>query len=205
MQSFSTIFVSSLCALQTIASLLRLQSRRAQSEETKIVLKDCIGRVNSIAIVHEYLSQQDSGLIDVDKVAKGIYNAIISSMLSADFKLEANFYATEAQLPSEKATSIALILNEMLQNAIEHGFEGRNHGRLDVSFIKKETRYELSIRDDGQGLPVGVDIFKSKSLGLKIIKTMAESDLHGSFTITSADGEGTLALVTIPFEGDKLC
>lgn len=186
--------------LQTIASLLRMQARRAQSEETKIVLRDCVGRVNSIAIVHEYLSQQDSGLIDVDKVAKGIYNALITSMLGPDFKLEAHFDASEAQLPSEKATSIALILNEMLQNAIEHGFENRDHGRLDVSFLKKNGYYELSIKNDGQGLPEGIDIFKSKSLGLKIIKTMAESDLRGSFTISSVPEGGTLALVTIPID-----
>lgn len=186
--------------LQTIASLLRLQLRRAHSEETKSVLKDCVGRVNSIAIVHEYLSQQDSGLIDVDKVAKGIYNAIVFSMLRPDFKLETDFKTIEVQLPSEKATSIALILNEMLLNAIEHGFEGRNAGRLEVSFTKNADQYELAIKDDGQGLPEGVDVFKSKSLGLRIIKTMAESDLRGSFSLTSKPGEGTLALVTLPVE-----
>lgn len=189
--------------LQTIASLLRLQSRRAKSEETKNVLRDCVGRVNSIAIVHEYLSQQDSGLIDVDKVAKGIYNAIISSMLATDFELEASFDAVEAQLPSEKATSIALILNEMLQNAIEHGFEGRSKGHLEVSFAKVGASYELSIKDDGNGLPEGVDVFKNRSLGLKIIKTMAESDLHGSFTIANHPDGGTMAVVKIPIEGEK--
>lgn len=184
--------------LQTIASLLRLQLRRAQCDETKNVLKDCVGRVNSIAIVHEYLSQQDSGLIDVDKVAKGIYNALVSSMLSPDFKLETSFKTTEVQLPSNKATSIALILNEMLLNAIEHGFEGKTEGRLEVSFTKEKDHYELAIKDNGQGLPEGVDVFKSKSLGLRIIKTMAESDLHGSFSISGKPGEGTLALVTLP-------
>ena len=81
--------------LQTIASLLRLQERRAQCGETRMVLRDCISRVNSIAIVHEYLSQQDSGLIDVGKVAKGIYQAIMSSMLDPDFQLEAEFKADE--------------------------------------------------------------------------------------------------------------
>lgn len=189
--------------LQTIASLLRLQARRAQSPETKLVLRDCVGRVNSIAIVHEYLSQQDSGLIDVDKVAKGIYQAIISSMLSADFRLEASFEADKTSLPSEKATSIALILNEMLQNAIEHGFEGKNSGKLEVSFKLIGRQYELTIKDDGVGLPKGVDLFNNKSLGLKIIKTMAESDLHGRFILQNGADCGTIAKVIIPYEGDK--
>ncbi len=184
--------------LQTIASLLRLQERRAQCGETRMVLRDCISRVNSIAIVHEYLSQQDSGLIDVGKVAKGIYQAIMSSMLDSDFKLEAEFKADEVQLPSDKATSIALILNELLQNTIEHAFEDRDRGKLQVRFAEEAEGYVLSIVDDGIGLPEDFKITGRKSLGLKIIKTMAESDLQGSFTLTNRSEGGTVGFVYLP-------
>lgn len=184
--------------MQTIASLLRLQERRAQCGETRLVLRDCISRVNSIAIVHEYLSQQDSGLIDVGKVAKGIYQAIIGSMLNPDFVLEAEFRADEVQLASDKATSIALILNELLQNAIEHAFAERERGKLQVNFIENAEGYTLSIADDGVGLPQDFKITGHKSLGLKIIKTMAESDLQGSFTLTNRPEGGTFAVVKIP-------
>ena len=189
--------------LQTIASLLRLQERRAQNDETKTVLRDCISRVNSIAIVHEYLSQQDSGLIDVGKVAKGIYQAIMSSMLDPDFQLQAEFSAAEIQLPSEKATSIPMILNELLQNAIEHAFADRHQGFLQVHFAEEDSCYTLAIADDGVGLPEGFQITGRKSLGLKIIKTMAESDLLGEFTLTNREQGGTLALVKIPKAGAK--
>ena len=189
--------------LQTIASLLRLQERRAQCGETRMVLRDCISRVNSIAIVHEYLSQQDSGLIDVGKVAKGIYQAIMSSMLDPAFKLEAEFKADEVQLTSDKDTSIALILNELLQNTIEHAFEDRDRGKLQVRFAEEAEGYVLSIADDGIGLPEDFKITGRKSLGLKIIKTMAESDLQGSFTLTNRSEGGTLALVRIPKGGGK--
>jgi two-component sensor histidine kinase len=189
--------------LQTITSLLRLQERRAQSEETKLVLHDCIGRVNSIAIVHEYLSQQDSGLIDVGKVAKGIYQAILSSMLRPDFVLQADFRTDEVELPSEKATSIALILNELLQNTIEHAFEQREQGSLSVRFTEEQQAYVLSIADDGIGLPEGFQITGHKSLGLKIIKTMAEADLQGSFTLRNRPEGGTLAVVKIPKERER--
>lgn len=184
--------------LQTIASLLRLQARRALSNETKVVLRDCIGRVNSIAIVHEYLSQQDTGMIDVAKVAKGIYQAIISSMLNPDLKLKAEFSADAAQLPSDKATSIALILNELLQNTLEHAFEGRSTGSVAVRFAADADCLRLSVADDGQGLPEDFDQQPRHSLGLKIIKTMTEADLHGTFTLTNRPEGGTLALVVIP-------
>lgn len=192
--------------LQTIASLLRLQERRAQCDETKIVLRDCVNRVNSIAIVHEYLSQQDTGLIDVGKVAKGIYQAIISSMLNPEFVLHADFKADPVQLPSDKATSIALILNELLQNTIEHAFEGRASGLLEVRFVEERLCYRLSIIDDGVGLPEGFSLTAMReSLGLKIIKTMAEADLQGKFTLENREQGGTIAVVTIPKEGSGRC
>ncbi len=187
--------------LQTIVSLLRLQERRTVSDEAKSVLQDCIGRVNSIAVVHEYLSQQGDGMIDVGKVAKSIYQALVSSMLNSDFVLETDFATDDVLLPSEKATSIALILNELLQNAIEHAFAGRQSGRLTVRFNDSGSCYELLIADNGVGLPPGFSWQQSGSLGLKIIRTMAEADLKGSFSLTPLADGGVLASVVIPKGG----
>lgn len=187
--------------LQTIVSLLRLQERRTESSEAKSILQDCIGRVNSIAVVHEYLSQQGDGMIDVGKVAKSIYQALVSSMLNSDFVLETDFATDNVLLPSEKATSIALILNELLQNAIEHAFAGRTNGKLTVRFNDSGSCYELLIADNGVGLPPDFSWQQSSSLGLKIIKTMAEADLKGSFALVPLADGGVQASVIIPKGG----
>lgn len=187
--------------LQTIVSLLRLQERRTESSEAKSILQDCIGRVNSIAVVHEYLSQQGDGMIDVGKVAKSIYQALVSSMLNSDFVLETDFATDNVLLPSEKATSIALILNELLQNAIEHAFAGRTNGKLTVRFNDSGGCYELLIADNGVGLPPDFSWQQSSSLGLKIIKTMAEADLKGSFALVPLADGGVQASVIIPKGG----
>lgn len=187
--------------LQTIVSLLRLQERRTESSEAKSILQDCIGRVNSIAVVHEYLSQQGDGMIDVGKVAKSIYQALVSSMLNSDFVLETDFATDNVLLPSEKATSIALILNELLQNAIEHAFAGRTNGKLTVRFNDSGSYYELLIADNGVGLPPDFSWQQSSSLGLKIIKTMAEADLKGSFALVPLADGGVQASVIIPKGG----
>lgn len=187
--------------LQTIVSLLRLQERRTESSEAKSILQDCIGRVNSIAVVHEYLSQQGDGMIDVGKVAKSIYQALVSSMLNSDFVLETDFATDNVLLPSEKATSIALILNELLQNAIEHAFAGRANGKLTVRFNDSGSCYELLIADNGVGLPPDFSWQQSSSLGLKIIKTMAEADLKGSFALVPLADGGVQASVIIPKGG----
>lgn len=187
--------------LQTIVSLLRLQERRTESSEAKSILQDCIGRVNSIAVVHEYLSQQGDGMIDVGKVAKSIYQALVSSMLNSDFVLETDFATDNVLLPSEKATSIALILNELLQNAIEHAFAGRTNGKLTVRFNDSGSCYELLIADNGVGLSPDFSWQQSSSLGLKIIKTMAEADLKGSFALVPLADGGVQASVIIPKGG----
>lgn len=187
--------------LQTIVSLLRLQERRTESSEAKSILQDCIGRVNSIAVVHEYLSQQGDGMIDLGKVAKSIYQALVSSMLNSDFVLETDFATDNVLLPSEKATSIALILNELLQNAIEHAFAGRTNGKLTVRFNDSGSCYELLIADNGVGLPPDFSWQQSSSLGLKIIKTMAEADLKGSFALVPLADGGVQASVIIPKGG----
>lgn len=187
--------------LQTIVSLLRLQERRTESSDAKSILQDCIGRVNSIAVVHEYLSQQGDGMIDVGKVAKSIYQALVSSMLNSDFVLETDFATDNVLLPSEKATSIALILNELLQNAIEHAFAGRTNGKLTVRFNDSGSCYELLIADNGVGLPPDFSWQQSSSLGLKIIKTMAEADLKGSCALVPLADGGVQASVIIPKGG----
>ena len=185
--------------LQTIASLLRLQARRTDSQEAKVILRDAINRVGSIAIVHESLSQQDAGTIDLSTVIKDIYHGVLTSMVAPDLHLETNFDVEKTMISSDKATSVALILNELLQNAIDHGFAGRTSGRLDVTFKVKEKEAVLEIQDNGAGLPPGLDIKKTNSLGLKIIQTMAEGELGGNFELLPLP-TGTCARVTIPLQ-----
>jgi len=188
--------------LQTIASLLRMQSRRTHSQEAKEILRDAINRVNSIAIVHESLSQQEQGEINIAEVAHDIYHAVLSSMVAPDLHLNASFDVDKILLPSEQATSIALTLNELLQNAIEHGFENRTEGTLRVSFKLVGSKGMLEIEDDGVGLSPGFDLKNTDSLGLKIVQTMVEADLGGKFELVPLK-KGACAKVTVPIKRGK--
>lgn len=187
--------------LQTIASLLRLQMRRAKADETKSVLRDCISRVNSIAVVHEFLAQQGSGTVDMAAVAQGIYKAVLSGMAAPELRLTTEFSADNVVIPSEKATSMALVLNEMLQNCFDHAFTERTQGAISVELKKTESGCRLTVCDDGNGLPPGFNGIPQSSLGLRIIKTMAEADLHGTFKIENRPQGGTCAEVAIPLGG----
>ena len=212
--------------LQTIASLLRLEQRRAASDETKVVLRDSINRISSIALVHEYLSGQGTELVDINELGNGVYRTVMSSMKTPDLELEMKFSAENLRLPSQQAASLALVLNELLQNALEHGFENRKTGTLTATINRLDTddgtpeklhgkasnmrkhagsgkqekvdRLLLLVKDDGVGLPPGFDLQKTKSLGLKIVQTVVQSDLKGTFTLEPReDGNGTVARVII--------
>ncbi len=185
--------------LQTIASLLRLQARRSQSEEVKAALREGVNRILSISIVHEFLSQQDKEYIDVKEVAKNILELVIESMTAPDFIITVTFEAEEAILPSEQATSVALAINELLQNSIEHGFVGRQEGSIGIKIQQLATEYVIEIYDNGIGIPADFDQKASKSLGLQIIKTLIESDLGGHFRIYA--DHGTHAELVIPHQG----
>lgn len=184
--------------LQTIASLLRLQARRSESVEVKAALQETINRILSISVVHEFLSQQDEEVIDVAVVARNIFNVIIDNMLDPSVELRTSFEGGTIILPSWQATSIALMINELTQNAIEHAFTGRSEGFIGVRMTADESGCGVEIYDDGVGLPDNFTIGSTKSLGLQIVRTLVESDLGGRIRLFNDNG--THAVIWIPRE-----
>jgi two-component sensor histidine kinase/PAS domain-containing protein len=182
--------------LQTIASLLRLQARRTKSHEVKAALRESVNRILSISVVHEFLSQQDAEYIDVAEVAKNILDLVIQNMLEPDFNIQTVFNGQKIVLPSDQAISLALAINELIQNSIEHGFVGRREGVIGVDMAILKDDYQIEIWDNGIGLPPDFQQRGSSSLGLQIIRTLIEHDLGGSFRLYSEGG--THACIIVP-------
>ncbi|MDD4600339.1 putative sensor histidine kinase pdtaS [bioreactor metagenome] len=181
--------------LQTIASLLRLQARRTKSAEVKAALRESVNRILSISVVHEFLSQQDAEFIDVAEVARSILDMVSQNMLEPDFNLQAVFKGQTIILPSEQASSLALVINELVQNSIEHGFVGRREGLIGVDIRTLPDVYEIEIYDNGIGISDEFSIDSCKSLGLQIVRTLIENDVGGIFRLYG--NKGTHALITI--------
>ncbi len=182
--------------LQTIASLLRLQARRTKSQEVKAALQESVNRISSISVVHEFLSQQDAEFIDVAEVTKNILELVIQNMLEPDFDLQTRFNGQTVILPSEQASSLALVINELIQNSIEHGFIGRREGLIGVEIATLYNSYKIEIYDNGIGMPPNFNPQTSNSLGLQIVRTLIESDVGGSFEMYNDNG--TRACIIIP-------
>ena len=187
--------------LQAIASLLRIQARRAKTAEVKAALKESVNRILSISVVHEYLSQQGSEDIDVQEVMGHIFDLAARNMTDREFTIRTEFRGPRLILPSKCASSVALVLNELVLNAMEHAFTGRKSGLIGLAVQEDEDHWHLDFYDDGVGLPEGFADMPRKSLGLTIVQTLVEGDLGGTFAIENDErgpGHGTHARLCIP-------
>jgi len=182
--------------LQTVASLLRLQARRVDSQQTKKALSDSIGRILSIAVVHEVLSKEGMDMVDVRSVLTQMMDMIIHNMVDSDKNIEINLNCDSFTLFSKQATSLILIINELVHNALEHAFVRRNSGIIDVKVKQEENEILLVVADNGIGFNKK-DINDSNSLGLNIIRTLVEEDLKGIINIIR--NRGTRVEVKFPF------
>jgi two-component sensor histidine kinase len=182
--------------LQTIAALLRMQARRSSPEVAEL-LRQSVSRIQSIAVVHEFLSKDESRVINMHEVFNRIMNGIVQGTLDPDKHIQLHLDGTsEFLLPSQQATSCALIVNELLQNAVEHGYAGLDQGDIWVRLGQTPDSMCIEIEDNGSGLPEGFDVERDGGLGLQIVRTLVQEDLKGRFELEN--GVGVRIRITFP-------
>jgi len=180
--------------LQTVAALLRLQSRRMATPEAKAALKEAVSRVQSIAVVHEILSQSYDETVRFDAVADQLL-AMVGDV-AATGTVRSHREGSFGLVPADAATSLALALTELCQNAVEHGL-GSSSGTVAVCPHRDGPVLTLDVINDGSQLPDGFEIGSTKSLGLSIVTTLIE-DLGGTFTLANnSSGVGTTARIVV--------
>src|SRR4051794_25783500 len=190
--------------LQTVAALLRLQARRMDSADAKAALEEAVRRVGSIAIVHEILSQAVEETVAFDDVADRL-GSMVADVGSLGGGPRVRRQGSFGVLPSETATTVAMVLTELLQNAVEHGYPdaepsaSQTAGDIVVTAERTDHRLVFTVDDDGQGLPAGFDLAGSSTLGLSIVGTLVESELGGRLSLGPApSGRGTRAEIDVP-------
>jgi two-component sensor histidine kinase len=179
--------------LQTIASLLRLQGRRLQSDEARLALQESVVRIGTIALVHETLSEEPSDVAEFADVARRISHMVAEGLMPPDSDIDLKVTGTTGPVSAEVATPLAVITTELLQNALEHAFPKLKSGAISVELARDSSQLMLVVRDDGVGIQ-GQNVPDS-SLGLHIVRTLV-GELKGKFELFT-DG-GTCAEVRIP-------
>ena len=157
--------------LQTIAGLLRMQSRRSGSDEVKKALNESVQRIYSMAKVHEFLAYRLEGNVKLDELVQSLL-----VMSGVKVQVDEKFCDKDIFLTANEASTVALILNELIQNGIDHGLDGslgafweENHGNIFICVSN-----EVSNNDE-------IDFDRVDRLGLRIVKTLVEETLNGKF------------------------
>jgi two-component sensor histidine kinase len=188
--------------LQTVAALLRLQARRIEAPDAKAALEEAVRRVGSIAIVHETLSQSPEEHVAFDEIADRL-GRMVTEVSALGERVRVRRTGSFGVLPSESATALAMVLTEVLQNAVEHGYapDDEAHGVIVVSARRLVGRLHVVIEDDGRGLPEDFDPDRGTSLGLSIVRTLVESELGGLLEIGPAHGQaGARVAMDLPLD-----
>jgi two-component sensor histidine kinase len=187
--------------LQTVAALLRLQARRIGSTSGREALDEAVRRVAAIAVVHETLSQTYEEEVPFDAVADqllGLVREVGGETAAAAGGVRLRRTGSFGMVGSDVATPLAMVLTEVLQNAMEHGFPDGRPGTIEVAATSTPAGLEVRVSDDGVGLPAGFDLDESSSLGLSIVRTLV-GELGGKLRMACRDdGTGTVVELTLP-------
>lgn len=180
--------------LQTVAALLRLQSRRISSAEAKAALADAMQRVAAIAVVHEILSQGFDSAVVFDEVADRLLR-MVGDVAATGGHVRVVREGSFGSVPADVATSLSLVLTELCQNAIEHGL-GSEAGQVLVKPHQEAGTLVVEVENFGKPIPDDFDLSASTSLGLSIVSTLV-ADFGGEFSLTSNE-TSTVAMVRLP-------
>ena len=196
--------------LQIIAAILRIQSRRYQGEEAKQQLTDAVNRILSMSVIHEYLSQDEHRPINIRDVCQRILGQAQQVAVNPGQQVEIAIEGPNIRLPASQATASALVVNELLMNAMEHGLRDRHKGEIRIALEDLGDEVRITLLDNGLGLPSDFDLDESRSLGLQIVYTLVTDDLKGRLQFEQVTGdatgasEGTRAIVTFPKRSIKI-
>lgn len=179
--------------LQQVASLLRLQARQSHYKTLDEALNDSLSRIEAIAAVHDLLGREDLDHVGLRTLTETLVMHQAQSLVRPDRKIEFSVRGQDVNLPTNQATQVALVVNELIQNAVTHGFQSKTTGDIHVTIEESDETVQLWVSNNGDPLPSEGARLKGR-LGLSIIEGLTRS-LGGSFQLETKLG-WTVAHVT---------
>lgn len=184
--------------LTAIASLLYLALDRPELSREEI-LSETISRMQSMAAAHSLLSESTQGRAALFTLARRVIHDAVRQLAPPDSRFELEIQGDEVQITSRQVTSLALILNELVTNALTHGYD-QPQGRFTLRVRSEAGRVVVEFHDDGKGLARVGEALPPEGLGLTLIRALVEKDLQGTFALEPAD-PGTVARFSFLAEG----
>jgi two-component sensor histidine kinase len=183
-------------SLQQVASLLRLEIGQGNASNPTQALTDSLGRILAISSVHDLLSRDDLDSVTLKSIAESLANHAQQSLVLPTHRITFVTVGDDAHLDTTQATQVALILNELVQNAVEHGFKETTEGEIHTEITLRDTEIGVKVSNTGDPLPADYSTLDA-GLGLQIIQSLVRS-LGGIFEIASEDGRTVAQFRFVP-------
>jgi PAS domain S-box-containing protein len=175
--------------LQLISGLLDMTMMRSTDESINSVLTDIMLKIQTMAQIHTRLYESKlMGKINITDQFRDQVLALTNIFSHKGHEISCEINSDEIFLPVDLALPCALVVNEILSNAYKHAFTGKKQGKIIISARMANDLIKITVRDDGVGLPDNFDISLSKSLGLKLIRTLVQHQLKGKLMVESQNG-----------------
>lgn len=190
--------------LQTISSLLRLQARRLSHPEAIAAVGESVRRIRTIALVHEALSREPGDDVTFLEIVRPLLRLAEEGLQSPDRPVRFAVQGDGGRIPSAIASPLSVVMTELLQNAVDHGFpEGSSGGSVVVRIDNRGDELGLSVIDDGRGVDAGFRLDQATGLGLSIVRTLVTTELNGRIDMRplSAGEAEAAGLGTTPVRG----
>lgn len=181
--------------LATIVGLLSMELGRKRRWTAEEALKACIDRVQHLAAIHDLLAQDDFRELDLKRLVEKVAKAVVKG-IGWEEHVKITVDAPPLRLPPKWLGSLALAANELITNALIHAFPSRHAGLIEVHVTERQEEIQLSVRDNGIGIPMTKEGGWKKGVGLDIVASLVETDLQGQFQLRN--DRGTLATVRFP-------
>jgi len=190
--------------LQTVSSLLSLQSRSIENSEMKSIIKSSQNRVISMAMIHEMLYMRDDlSKIEYNSYVKELSEYLVRSLRGKESNIKLNIDIPDIKLGIDTAIPLGLLINEAVTNALKYGIVEGKEGVISITMKHEENNdYVLNIGDNGIGFPDTINHKTTKTLGLKLIHNLARQ-LKGSI-IKDYSKKGTNYIVKFQEVGQQL-
>jgi len=185
--------------LQSVITLLEME-RRSVDPSSVGALDRCAARIRAIAMVHRLLTTEDAREVPVQELLKGLSELAVAGYRSpGSTRLSVTVNDGFCSVSSKSATSLAVVVNELIANAILHAFSGRAHGRLELSSANSPDGRTMTIviADDGIGCPDT----NTPGTGLRLIRSIIEHDLKGTIHISDGPRGGCRCEIVLPNPG----
>jgi two-component sensor histidine kinase len=192
--------------LQTISALLRLQGRRLSTDEAKGAIEESVRRIRSIALVHETLSHAAGDDVPFLEIVRPLVRMVEEGLVSSERPIRFVVTGDPGILPSPIATSMAVVLAELLQNVVDHAYRSETlaDALVRVSLSNVGDRLDVVVTDNGVGPPRGFTVQSSSGLGLSIVRTLVTTELRGSIAFAAGAGAeelpGTEVRISVPVQ-----